>query len=130
MRGIGLTTFAGVAVLVAGMAHAQTTPPTAPKTPPAATKPDTAKITLSEQQAKSWIDKPVFSSDGKELGEVAALKRAADNSVLEMHIDIGGMLGIGETRVRVTPAQFKLQKDRVVLSLTETQAKALPKVKN
>lgn len=118
-------------LLGAGLATAQTTTPTTPQSPPpAAIKPDTSKITLTDEQAKSWIDKPVFSSDGKELGEVAAFKRAADNTVLEMHADIGGMLGIGETRISVTPAQFKLQNDRVVLSLTEKQAKDLPKVKN
>jgi hypothetical protein len=111
------------------LALAQTTPTTA-QSPPAAAKPNEAKITLTEQQVKSWIDKPVFSSDGKEIGEVAAFKRAADNTVLEMHADIGGILGIGETRVSLTPAQFKLQTDRVLLTLTEEQAKALPKVKN
>jgi hypothetical protein len=131
MRNIGLTSLVGAALLFAGMAQAQTTPQATPQSPPAATtKPQTAKTTLTEAEAKSWIDKPVFSSDGKELGEVAAFKRAADNAILEMHVDIGGLLGIGETRVSVTPAQFKLQGDRVVLSLTETQAKALPKVKN
>jgi PRC-barrel domain len=93
-------------------------------------KPDTQKITLTEDQAKNWIDKPVFSSDDQELGEVAAFKRSVDNTVLEMHADIGGLLGIGETRVSVTPAQFKLQNDRVVLTLTKEQANALPKVKN
>jgi hypothetical protein len=131
MRSIGLASLVGAALCLAGMAQAQTTPqpmPSAP--PPAATKPEPARITLTEEQAKSWIDKRVYSSDGKELGEVAAFKRAADNAVLEMHIDIGGLLGIGETRVSVTPSQFKLQDDRVVLSLTEAQAKALPKVNN
>jgi hypothetical protein len=83
---------------------------------------------LTEEQAKSWIDKRVFSSDGKELGEVAAFKRDADNTVTEMHADLGGILGIGETRVSVAPAQFQLQKDRVVLNLTAEQSKALPKV--
>ena len=84
---------------------------------------------MTDEEAKSWIDKPVFSSDGKELGEVAGFKRAPDNTVLEMHADIGGLLGIGETRVRVTPAQFELLQDRVVLNLTQERAKALPKVK-
>lgn len=132
MRGIPLKYVAGAALLLgAGLAQAQTTPPTAPQSPPpAAMKPDANKITLTEEQAKSWIDKPVFSSDGKELGEVAAFKRSADNTVLEMHADIGGVLGIGETRVMLTPSQFKLQDDRVILNLTEAQAKALPKVKN
>jgi hypothetical protein len=131
MRALGLRSLTGAALLfVGGLAQAQTTPPpTTPQSPPpAAMQPNETKITLTEEQAKSWIDKLVFSSDGKELGEVAAFKRAADNTVLEMHADIGGLLGMGETRVSVTPAQFKLQDDRVVLTLTEQQAKALPKV--
>jgi hypothetical protein len=129
MSGIGLRTLAGAALLLGGgFAYAQTTTPQSP--PPSAMKPNDTKISLTEEQAKSWIDKPVFSSDGKELGEVAAFKRSADNTVLEMHADIGGVLGIGETRVTLTPSQFKLQNDRVVLNLTEAQAKALPKVKN
>lgn len=123
MRTIGLASLAGAALLLGGgFALAQTPQP--PQSPPAAT--DSLKIT--EEQAKFWIDKPVFSSDGKELGEVAAIKRAADNSVLEMHADLGGVLGIGETRVRLTPTQFRLLDDRVVLNLTEQQAKALPRV--
>jgi hypothetical protein len=131
MRGIGLRSLTGAAlVLGAGLAQAQTAPPTTPQSPPPAAMTTESKVTLTEEQAKSWIDKPVFSIDGKELGEVAGFQRAADNTVLEMHADIGGLLGIGETRVSVTPAQFKLQNDRVVLSLTEEQAKALPKVKN
>ena len=132
MRSIGLKTLAGTALLVgAGLATAQTTPPTTQQSPPpAAMKPDIPKITLTEEQAKSWIDKRVFSSDGKELGEVAAFKRAADNTVLEMQADIGGLLGIGETRVTLSPEQFRLQNGRVILNLTEAQAKALPKAKN
>jgi hypothetical protein len=131
MRYTIVHSLAGVGLMVGtALAMAQATPPTKPQSPPpAAMKPDTRQITLTKEQAKSWIDKRVFSSDGKELGEVAAFKRAADNTVLEMHADIGGLLGMGETRVSVAPAQFKLQNDRVVLTLTEEQAKALPKVK-
>jgi hypothetical protein len=129
MRSKGFTALVGAALLFGGgFAQAQTTPPT-PQSPPAAAKPDTSKITLTDEEAKSWIDKRVFSSDGKELGEVAGFKRAPDNTVLEMHADIGGLLGMGETRVLVTPKQFELLQDRVVLNLTEAQAKTLPKVK-
>ncbi len=87
-----------------------------------------ARLTLTEQQAKTWIKKPVYSSDGNELGDVVAILRDADNTVTEMHADIGGFLGIGETRVRLTLAQFKMQDDRVVLSLTAAEAKVLPTV--
>jgi hypothetical protein len=131
---------AGAALLLgSGLASAQTTAPkTTPSTPPAAsnaakpdaTKPDAAKMTLTEQQAKSWVDKAIYSSDNKEIGEVAAFKRGADNVVLEMHADVGGALGMGETRVKLMPEQFKLQGDRVVLNLTEAQVKDLPKIKS
>jgi hypothetical protein len=70
----------------------------------------------------------VYSSDGSKIGEVAVIARGSDNTVTEMQADIGGFLGMGETRVRLTPAQFKLQEDRAVLSVTATEAKTLPTV--
>ena len=48
--------------------------------------------------------------------------------MLELHADIGGFLGIGETRVRVLPTQFKLVNDRVVLSVGSAEAKSLPHI--
>ena len=103
------------------------TPSTQSGTQPAAQDAASA-VTLTEQQAKEWVDKAVFSSDGKEIGEVYEFKRAADNKVTELHADIGGFLGMGETRVKLSPSEFKLQGDRVVLNITEEQAKALPKL--
>ena len=85
-------------------------------------------VTLTEDQAKEWVDKPVFSSDGKEIGEVAEFMRGTDNKVTALHADLGGFLGMGETRVKLAPSEFKLQGDRVVLNITEAQAKALPKM--
>jgi len=93
-----------------------------------ATQDQASVVTLTEQQAKEWIDKRVFSSDGKELGEVAEFMRGTDNKVTALHADLGGFLGMGETRVKLAPSEFKLQGDRVVLSITEAQAKALPKM--
>jgi hypothetical protein len=89
---------------------------------------NTPSLIMTEEEAKVWIDKPVYSSDGSKLGEVVAIARSADNTVIEIHADIGGFLGIGETRVRLTPAQFKLQDDSVLLSVTATEAKTLPTV--
>jgi hypothetical protein len=84
------------------------------------------RLMLTAPEATAWVDKPVYSSDGKKLGEVAAFQRNPDNTVTEMHADIGGFLGIGETRVKLVPTQFKLQGDRVVLDVTAAQAKDLP----
>jgi hypothetical protein len=127
----------GAALLLgAGAASAQTATSKSATDKPAATttttttKADAGKMTLTEAQAKTWVDKPVYSSDNKQIGEVASFKRGADNVVTEMHADIGGMLGMGETRVKLIPDQFKLQDDRVVLNLTQEQAKTLPKAES
>lgn len=100
-------------------------------TPPASTSPGTAArpITLTDAEAKAWIDKVVYSSDNKNVGEVAAFARDASGKVTEMHADIGGFLGMGETRVKLLPSQFSLQNDRVVLNITSEQVKGLPHLK-
>lgn len=131
-----------LAVLLASTAvMAQTTSPANPPaskpdttdkmTPPAASTTTMTKegLVLTEAQANAWIKKAIFSSDGKNVGEVTALKRDASGKVAELQAGIGGFLGIGETHVRLMPAQFKLENDRVTLSLTAEEVKALPKIK-
>jgi hypothetical protein len=83
---------------------------------------------MTEAEAKQWVDKAVYSSDGSNVGSIAAIQRDASGKITEMHADIGGFLGIGATRVRLQPSQFKLSGDRVVLNVTSEQAKQLPKV--
>ena len=41
---------------------------------------------------------------------------------------VGGFLGIGESRVRLMPNQFRLVDDRVIVNMTAEQAKSLPKI--
>ena len=121
-------------VLGATAAVAQTTAPTSPPvekmSPPASSTTIVTKdgLVLTEAQATAWVKKAVYSSDGKNVGEVTALKRDASGKVSELQAGIGGFIGIGETQVRVMPAQFKLENDRVVLSLTAEQVKTLPKI--
>lgn len=79
-----------------------------------------------EAEAKGWIDKAIYSSDGKNIGEVAAFARDAGGNVTEMHGDVGGFLGLGETRVRFMPKDFRLATDRVTWNLSSDQVKALP----
>ena len=94
----------------------------------AAPVPQNASLALSEQEAKTWIDKPVYSSDGKNVGAVVDFQRDADKKVIGMHADIGGFFGFWQTRVNLKSTQFKLQTDRIILDLTAAQAKELPKV--
>lgn len=88
-----------------------------------------ATLIVTEEMAKEWIGRPVYSSEGKKLGEIAALQRDSDNKVTELQADIGGFLGFGETRVRIAPDQIKEAKDDgVTLTLTEAEAKNLPAI--
>ena len=87
-----------------------------------------ASLMLSEQEGKSWITKPVYSNDGKKIGAVVSFQRDAANKVVGMHADIGGYFGFWQSRVNLTPSQFKLRGDRVELDLTAAEANALPTV--
>ncbi len=85
-------------------------------------------MTLTEDQAKNWISKTVYSSDNKNLGTVAEIKRDASGKVTELDANIGGFLGIGASHVRIMPNQFKLDGEKVVLTLPSDQAKTLPQI--
>jgi hypothetical protein len=70
---------------------------------------------------EAWIGRAVYSSDGKHLGEVAAI---ADD---QMYVDIGGFLGIGESRVLLSSKEIgAVADDRIMLTLTEAEAEQLP----
>lgn len=70
---------------------------------------------------EAWVGRAVYSSDGKSIGEVAAV---SDDNV---YIDIGGFLGIGESRVLLNGRDLgSVEPDRIVLKLTEVEAKNLP----
>jgi hypothetical protein len=107
----------------------QPAPPTGERlAPTVATDSTSSAPTLTEAEAKQWVDKAVYSSDNSNIGSIAAIQRDTSGRVTEMHADIGGFLGIGATRVKLQPSQFKLSGDRVILDMTSEQAKQLPKV--
>lgn len=83
---------------------------------------------LTDDQARALKNKVVWSSDQKNVGEVADIVRDRDGRIQELHADIGGFLGFGETRVRVAPDEFSMTDDRIVLTRTEAQVELLPKV--
>lgn len=117
---------------------APTTPDMTTTTPGATTTPDTTTgstmgstpttLSMTQEQAEAWVDKPIYSADDKNVGEVAEIARSADGEVTELRADVGGFLGLGETRVRLTPEQFQLGADRIDLKLTSEQINSLPKI--
>ena len=130
MKGDG-TTAAPNSTTVPGKAMDQATPAMKPGDTVAKSKgaASVGMVTLSDQDAKNWIGKPVYSNDQKKIGEVLSFVRAPDNKVTELRAGLGGLLGFGETNVIATPSQFSLADDRVIMNLTAEQAKDLPKVK-
>jgi hypothetical protein len=100
----------------------------APSELPSTSADNSAAPVLSDEQAAALKNKVVWSSDQKNIGEVAEVVRDSSGRVTEMQADIGGFLGFGETRVRVSPDEFKIVNDRVELTRTEDQAANLPKV--
>lgn len=134
-----MRTFALAAILAPAFAFgamAQDTPTTPetpqveqPAVPPvAAPAPANDDMALTDEQVKTLVGKPVYSSDEQKIGEVVAFARGEDGVVTEMHADIGGFLGLGETRVKLTPDQIELKDDRVIIDVTSADAKDLPKV--
>lgn len=97
-----------------------------------ATKPAGAgPFIVTEAAVNEWIGRPVYSSDGKELGAIATLQRGPEDKVSALDADIGGFLGFGETRVRFTADQIKeVKDDSLVVTLTEAEAKSLPPIDN
>jgi len=102
-----------------------TAPPTKVET--AAQTPTGAAFVVKEDEAKSWIGRPVFSSDNKKIGEIIEIKRAPDNKVTEAYIDTGSFLGIGANRYRVTAEQIQeVKPDGLMLTLKEAEVKSMP----
>jgi hypothetical protein len=83
---------------------------------------------LTAQDAKGWTGKPVFSSDGKELGKVTRLDSGADNKATQLRADIGAATGAGQHPVILPATRFSLERDRIVLDMPASQASKLPKM--
>jgi len=78
---------------------------------------------------QTWVGRYLYSSDGKDLGKIAAVKQHGSSS--EILFDAGGFLGIGATRKSITSDQIQdVKSDRVVLRLSEADAKKLPAVED
>jgi hypothetical protein len=69
---------------------------------------------------QQWVGRAVYSSDDKNVGEDAKLNGS------DLLVDIGGLPGIGETRALIRADQIHVRDDRIILKLSEAQAKKLP----
>jgi len=85
--------------------------------------------TLQPNEARGLIDKPVYGSDGKKIGEINNVLIGKDGRARAAVIDFGGFLGVGEKKVAVDWKQLNISGDRIVVGMTKDQAKAAPEFK-
>lgn len=94
-----------------------------PMKPGAAQSADTGTKSGSLSASDQWIGRSVYSSDGKDLGKISSVQAG------DVYADLGGFLGIGTARTLIKSSQIQEAKeDRIVLNLTEADAKNLPVV--
>ena len=78
---------------------------------------------------ETWVGRSLYSSDGKDLGKIAAVKKTGTAS--DIFFDTGGFLGLGTTRKHLTSDQVQdVRIDRIVIRLSEADAQKLPAAQN
>ena len=133
VRLMGLTFLASAApVVLAYAVLAQSPAPgPAPGQPPEQAAPSSRPASGANgaaQKAKGLLGLEVFSSDGRRLGMVEGVKEAPDGKVVELHVKVGGVLGIGARIVSVPGDRFARTGERVQLAMTADEAGKLPPV--
>ncbi len=96
--------------------------------PPVQQQPAEPPTRIETQDFKSWIGLKVETLDGESVGKVANVLPATGSVLEEVHADIGGFLGFGETRVKLMPAQLIKQDDKIIVSLTKEEIRKLPRI--
>jgi hypothetical protein len=89
--------------------------------------PGAPAFTVAEADVGKWMNKPVFSSDNKKVGEIAELARGPGDMVTDVYLDGETSLGIGTQRYHITADKIReVKPDGLVLTLTEADVKAMP----
>jgi len=70
--------------------------------------------------------RPVFSSDGKELGQVVEVNKDPDGKINSIDIHVGRWLGLGPKVVRITADKFEHLADQVRLRLRGEEVQSMP----
>ena len=73
---------------------------------------------------------PVFSSDGKNLGQVVQVERGPDGKIQSVQIQVGHLLGIGEKTIAIDGSKLEQLQDRIRLMMSSDQVHALPESKS
>jgi sporulation protein YlmC with PRC-barrel domain len=72
---------------------------------------------------------PVFSSDGRNLGQIIKVERGPDGKIQSVQIEAGRMLGLGEKTVTIPGNKIEQLADRIRVTMSSDQVRNLPETK-
>ena len=72
---------------------------------------------------------PVFSSDGRNLGQIIKVERGPDGKIQSVQIEAGRMLGLGEKTVTIPGNKIEQLADRIRVTMSSEQIRNLPETK-
>jgi len=110
---------AAMITTVAATANAQTTPPTTPSAPPAATAPKEPMATAKDMpapnaaDARKLIGRNVKNPANETIGEIKSVYITPDGKVDSVMVGVGGFLGVGEHLVAVPFDKIKFVSEPV-----------------
>jgi hypothetical protein len=72
---------------------------------------------------------PVFSSDGKNLGQIVQVERGPGGKIQSVQIQIGRLLGLGEKTITLEANKLEQLGDRIRLLMSSDQVRSLPEAR-
>jgi len=89
----------------------------------------TAQAQGGEQGLGHLRGMPVFSSDGRNLGQIIKVERGPDGKIQSVQIEAGRMLGLGEKTVTIPGNKIEQLADRIRVTMSSDQVRNLPETK-
>jgi hypothetical protein len=111
---LGLFTTVAMAQSSGDVPVQQPAPPgalTEPVVEPKQAGPNAGVVTEIADRAEMMIGKPLCAEDGTEVGTVVGVVRDANGKLRAIHADVGGVLGIGATRIEIAPDEATVSPD-------------------
>lgn len=131
MKGLATGTLLALSLFASPLAIAQTAPPPAPATPPAASQPQWYTLRNDDIRASKLIGTSVKNDANETIGSINELVFGRDGKIAAVVIGVGGFLGIGEREVGVNFQSLRVSHDTngrlvAMLNVTKDTLKSAP----